>query len=87
MFSTVDSEDSRFLRCWKADSPVVIPRYLAREELRARVSPTPDRLARLARLLAESEHAPVGVELWQYRLDAPTGKLIAEKRDEVRGTP
>ena len=99
MFSTVESEDSRFLRCWKPDVgcmsdsemhagiPLVIPRYLAREELRARVAPTPERLAQLAGLLAESEHAPVVVELWEYQFDAPTEKLLAEKRDEARGAP
>ena len=69
MFSTVDSEDSRFLRCRKTDvgcmsasemhaesgqtAPIVIPRYLSREELRARVAPTQRRLAKLAGLLSE----------------------------------
>jgi len=87
MFSTVQSEDSRFLRCWKAQAPVVIPRYLAREELRVRAAPTPQAVARLAGLLAEREHAPVVVEVWQCRFDAATRELIAHKRDEARGAP
>ena len=105
MFSTVDSEDSRFLRCRKTDvgcmsgsemhaesgqtAPIVIPRYLSREELRARVAPTPRRLAKLAGLLSESEQATVVVEVWQYRFDALTNKLLAEKRGEAmnEGTP
>jgi hypothetical protein len=87
MFSTAQSEDSRYLRCWTGDAAVAIPRYLAREELRVRAAPTPHAVARLAGLLAESEHAPVVVEVWQYRFDAATGKLIAQKRDEARGVP
>ena len=87
MFSTAESEDSRFLRCWKGDSPVVIPRYLACEELRVRAAPTPQAVARLAGLLAESEHSPVVVEVWQYHFDSSMGKLIAQKRDEARGAP
>ena len=87
MFSTVESEDSRFLRCWKEDLPVVIPKYLSREEQRVRAVPTPQAVARLAGLLAEREHAPVTVEIWQYRFDVATGKLIAQKRDEARGAP
>ena len=87
MFSTVESEDSRFLRCWKGNAMAVIPRYLAREELRVRAAPTTQAVARLAGLLAESEHAPVTVEVWQYRFDAATGKLIAQKRSEGRGAP
>jgi hypothetical protein len=70
MFSSVESEDSRFLRCWAADAPIVIPRYLSREELRVRAAPTPQAVARLAGLLAESEHAQVVVEVWQYQFDA-----------------
>ena len=50
MFSTVESEDSRFLRCWKAETPIVIPKYLAREELRVRAAPTPRAVAQLAGL-------------------------------------
>ncbi len=99
MFSTVESEESRFVRCFRAEAegiangntqkaaPVVIPRYLAREELRVRVAPTPERLARLAALLAESEQTPVVVEVWQTRFDSQSGKLLAQKRDEMRGTP
>jgi hypothetical protein len=70
-----------------AGAPVAIPKHLAREELRARVAPSPERLARLASLLAESEQAPVVVELWQSRFDAETGKLVAKKWDEAKGTP
>ena len=87
MFSSVESEDSRFLRCSKADAPVVVPRYLSREELRVRAAPTPQAVARMTGLLAESEHAPVVVEVWQYHFDAATGKLIAQKRAEARGAP
>ena len=87
MFSTGESEDSRFLRCWKGDAAAAIPRYLSREEQRVRAAPTPQAVARLAGLLAESEHAPVTVEVWQYRFDAATGKLIAQKRGEARGAP
>lgn len=87
MFSTTESEDSRFLRCWKGDAPVAIPRFLAREEMRVRAAPTPQAVARLAGLLAEREHAPVIVEVWQYRFDPSTGKLTAQKRDEARGAP
>ena len=87
MFSTVESEDSRFVLCWKADLPIVMPRYLVREEQRVRAAPTPQAVARLAGLLAECAHAPVTVEVWQYRFDAATGQLIAQKRDEARGAP
>jgi len=99
MFSTMESEETRFLRCRKtsvgcmsecemhAGAPVAIPKYLAREELRVRVAPSPERLTRLAALLAESEQAPVVVELWQSRFEAGTGKLLAEKRGEATGTP
>ncbi|MBC7856056.1 MAG: hypothetical protein IAF94_21715 [Pirellulaceae bacterium] len=114
MFSTANSEDSRFLRCRKAEvgcmsasemhaqcgpeSPIVIPRHLSREELRARVAPTPQRLARLAGLLSQSEQAPVVVEVWHYRFDANTSKLLAfpasglrklagESPRSTRGTP
>ncbi|MCE9527957.1 MAG: hypothetical protein K8R36_18100 [Planctomycetales bacterium] len=99
MFSTTESEDSRFLRCRKtpvgcmsasemhAGAPVAIPKHLSREELRVRVAPSPERLSRLAGLLAESEQAPVVVELWQSRFDAGTGRLLAEKREEATGTP
>ncbi len=99
MFSTVQSEDSRFLWCWKAEAgclsdsemhagkPIAIPRFLSREELRLRVAPTPQRLDRLARLLAEHEHAPVLVEVWQYRFDSQSGKLLAVKREQAKGSP
>ena len=88
MFSTVKCEDSGFLRCRKeVGGTVIIPKYLSHEELRTRVAPTPQRLSRLASLLAESEKSPVVVELWQYQFDAASGKLIAQKRDEARGTP
>lgn len=91
MFSTVDSEDSRFLRCRRMEDAKVVavpvPRYLSQEELRLRVAPTPKRLTRLAGLLAESEQAPLVVELWQYRFDSRTNKLLAEKRGEARGKP
>lgn len=91
MFSTVNSEDSRFLRCRKVeqtqDVAVPVPRYLSREELRLRVAPTSERLTRLAGLMAEHEEVPVVVEIWQYRFDADTNKLLAEKRGEARGTP
>lgn len=70
-----------------AGEAIAIPRYLAREELRLRVAPTPQRLDRLARLLAEHEHAPVLVEVWQYRFDSQSGKLLAEKREQAQGTP
>ena len=99
MFSTVDSEDSRFLRCWKTEvgcmsasemhaesgqtAPIVIPRYLSREELRARVAPTGKRLTKLAKLMADHEQVPVVVELWQYRFDSGTNTLLAEKRGEA----
>jgi hypothetical protein len=83
MFSTVGSEDSRFLRCWKSGQTAVpVPSYLSREELRTRVAPTPQRLERFTGLLAESEQTPVAVELWHYRFDSQTGKLVAEKRDD-----
>ena len=99
MFSTVNSEDSRFLRCRKetvgcmsesemhADEPIAIPKFLAQEELQTRVAPTSQRLSRLANLLTASEKTPVIVELWQYHFDAANGKLFAEKQDEARGTP
>jgi len=90
MFSTAESEESRFLRCWKTgssgdenDQAVVIPRYLAREETRARVAPTPQRLKRMAELLSTKEHAPVVVEAWQFRFDPETGKLVATRLDEA----
>jgi hypothetical protein len=83
MFSTVGSEDTRFLRCWTSgQTPVPIPGYLGREDLRTRVAPTPQRLERVTSLLAESEQTPVVVELWHYRFDSRTGKLVAEKWDE-----
>lgn len=83
MFSTAGSEESRFLRCWKSGQTALsVPGYLGREELRTRVAPTPQRLKRFASLLAESEQTPVVVELWQYRFDPQTGKLVAEKWDE-----
>lgn len=89
MFSTVQSEDSRFFRAWKvgesAPSPLAIPKHLAREELRGRVAPTPERLTRLANLLAESEQTPVELEVWQYQFDAATGKLVAKVRAEASG--
>jgi hypothetical protein len=91
MFSTVQSEDSRFLRAWKVGEstlfPLAIPKHLSREELRIRVAPTPERLTRLAYLLAESERTPVKLEVWQYKLDAVTGKLVAKQRGEASGTP
>ncbi|MGI8982423.1 MAG: hypothetical protein ACR2FY_24590 [Pirellulaceae bacterium] len=91
MFSTVDSEDNRFLRCRKVeqakDVAVPVPRYLSREELRLRVAPTSARLTLLAGLMAEHEQAPVVVEVWQYRFDTRTNKLLAQKRSEARGTP
>ncbi|MFN0019358.1 MAG: hypothetical protein ACKVP0_13925 [Pirellulaceae bacterium] len=99
MFSTDQSEETRFLRCWKtpvgcmsayemhAGAPVAIPKHLAREELRVKVAPNPERLTRLASLLAEGEKAPVVVELWQSRFDAETGRLLAEKKGEAKGTP
>src|SRR5687767_12951780 len=52
MYSTVGSEDTRFLRCWKSGQTAVpIPGYLRREELRTRVAPTPQRLERVTSLL------------------------------------
>ena len=95
MFSTVKSEESRFLRCWRMDAEgksgalhsIAIPRFLAKEELRVRGAPSPERLARLAGLLAESEQSPVVIEVWQFRFDAGSGKLVAEKRGEATGTP
>lgn len=91
MFSTVESEDSLILRCWKSEKeakiPVAVPKHLAREELCARVAPTSERLNRLAGLLAASEQSPVVVEVWQYGFDAKTGKLVAKKRDEARDAP
>lgn len=83
MFSTVGSEDSRFLRCWEnGHTAVPVPGYLGREELRTRVAPSPQRLERFKGLLAESEQTPVVVELWKYRFDPQTGKLVAEKWDD-----
>ena len=89
MFSTVNSEDSRFLRCRKGEAgeAIAIPKFLAQEELRTRVAPTPQRLSRLASLLTASEKTPVVVELWRYHFDSASGKLVAEKRDEARGAP
>ena len=66
-------------------APIVIPRYLSREELRARVAPTGKRLTKLAKLMADHEQVPVVVELWQYRFDSGTNTLLAEKRGEARG--
>ena len=89
MFSTVQSEDSRFVRAWKVDepapTPLAIPKHLSREELRARAAPTPERLTRLAGLLAESEQSPVALQIWQYKFDAATGKLVAKLRAEATG--
>ena len=73
MFSTVESEDSRFLRCWKApvecmsecemhaESAVAIPKYLAREELRVRVADLIDGIAIESRALGELRAAEAGI--------------------------
>lgn len=60
MFSTVDSEAARFLRCYAIAAegqrvPLAVPPVLSGWEAELRVVPTPARLAALAERLAEME--------------------------------
>src|SRR3954468_3284928 len=65
MFSTVDDESARFVRCWlvtdDGELPLAIPPAAAKQVAELRAAPTQTKLDELARRLARQS--------WRYRED------------------
>ena len=85
MFSTVDDESARFLRCYlvteNGDLPLPIPPAAEKTVAELRAAPTQERLDKLARRLAEQswrwsdERQVRQIALWQQRL-VLSGKVL-----------